>query len=91
MCRLLIDHGADVNSATRDYASTPLIAASQCGWRTCVRTLLAAGADAQHCDRAGRTALAYAEERGHVGVGADIQRHVQVRGCCFAESEKPSD
>lgn len=56
MCELLIDHGADVNLASKDFAS-PLHQAANRGMLQLLRLLLRKGADVNAADEAGWTPL----------------------------------
>lgn len=76
----LLDHGVSVDHTDTIDAKTPLIVASEQGFKGHVKILIAAGADVAKKDRDGQTALAYAAENGHCVVarmlleaGATIQ------------------
>lgn len=56
--KLLLAHGADVN-AVEGWGASPLIAAAKSGCTECVTSLLKAGANPDHRDMNGRTALDY--------------------------------
>jgi len=62
--QLLLANGANPNIVADEDGTTALILAAERGLADAVRVLLAAGADAGHRTRAGRTALAAAEEIG---------------------------
>ncbi len=62
--QVLIEAGANVNTITRN-GQTPLIKAAECGYLNMVECLLAAGADANLRDKAGKKALDYARESLH--------------------------
>ena len=65
----LLAHRADPNLVPKDSTGwTALIAAAHNGHREVVTMLLGHGADASIADKQGKTALAWAEARGHVKV-----------------------
>jgi ankyrin repeat protein len=63
MVSLLIKHGAEVNVATIENRTTPLMFSAARGDIAVISLLLAAGADTQARDREGRTALDFARMR----------------------------
>ena len=81
LVKILLEHGADVNSTTGDYDYTALMYASKYEHIKIVQILLKHGADVNIQNRNGFTALIYASERGYskiVGMllehGADINQ-----------------
>jgi len=63
--KLLIDAGADVNNDDGFIDSTPLMNASQYGYKDIVKLILDSGADVNAKDNDGWTALMYASNNGH--------------------------
>ena len=78
--RLLVERGASVDARETLAGSTPLIcaAANQDGDPEAVRFLLQHGANASVKDRAGATALDWAERAGNVEVSALLRRRHAV-------------
>ncbi|MBX3168144.1 MAG: ankyrin repeat domain-containing protein [Candidatus Eremiobacteraeota bacterium] len=74
--RVLLEHGADVNLGRPGV--TPLMRAAYRGSLPLVELLLAFGADAGLRDQEGRTALDYADLRGH-GVSPQDREPVKAR------------
>lgn len=64
-CQYLVEHwGFDVNAV--DYQGrTPLIWSAREGFAECIEYLLGCGADRNHCDEDGWTALQYSRTRNH--------------------------
>jgi len=70
----LLAHRADPNIVPKDSTGwTALIAAVHNGHREVVTMLLGHGADASIADKQGKTALAWAEARGHVEVAQALR------------------
>lgn len=63
--KLLIDHGAELNSIDDEYLSTPLGYAARFGHKEVVELLLAAGADRNLSGADWSTPLAWATTKGH--------------------------
>lgn len=63
---LLKMHGADLNQRDKLYSWTPLFHAASEGRVTCLRALLANGADPNALDEKGLTAMYYATWEGHL-------------------------
>ena len=77
--RLLLRYGADVNLGTANFDQTPLMSAAGSGSVPLVRLFLKAGAEINHQDRYGETALFQAIQEEHLAVvrvlleaGADV-------------------
>ena len=68
-CRLLLDHGANVN-AKNGFGNTALILASSSGRADTVRLLLSRGADVNAVSNRGNTALRAARREGHADIVA---------------------
>ncbi|KKO97683.1 hypothetical protein THAR02_10212 [Trichoderma harzianum] len=74
----LLNHKADGN-IRNDSGRTPLMAAAQRGLDETVKKLLCFGCNAELAIWDGRTALHFAAESGHVGVGRQLlQKHKEV-------------
>lgn len=65
LVELLIEHGADVNAANRNFALTPLHMAVDDGRINVASVLISNGADVNATDWIGMTPLAMAAERGY--------------------------
>ncbi|KJE93920.1 hypothetical protein CAOG_04637 [Capsaspora owczarzaki ATCC 30864] len=78
--RVLIDAGADVSAVTRDLNRSALYLAAQHGQFQTVRLLLAMGANSNHIDSLGGTALQAACARAH----SDIVRVLLARSAGLA-------
>ena len=63
--KLLLEHGANLNTQTFDYGDTALIWAVKLGHARVAEFLLARGADFKLKDKEGRDALRHAQERKH--------------------------
>ncbi len=63
--RLLLDHGADVNSSINEWSSTPLMCAVEGGNPAVVRLLIASGAHLNDIDGSEDTALTLAQDNHH--------------------------
>ena len=63
--RLLLDHGADINTIDEEYRSTPLGCAARRGQKEMVELLLARGADPGRAGASWATPLAWARKKGH--------------------------
>jgi hypothetical protein len=74
VARLLLDHGADVNSRSKD-GWTPLHYAAAFGYADVARLLLERGADPSIKDDKGRTPLDVARERGYEEVVRVIEEY----------------
>jgi uncharacterized protein len=61
----LLDTGADINEIEENYGTTPLTYVSQTGDAAMVQFLLSRGAEVNQKNRYGKTALSFAQERGH--------------------------
>ena len=61
----LIKLGADVNISPNPGGETALMVATKCGFERVVALLIRGGADVKTTDRLGKTALDYAEIKGH--------------------------
>jgi ankyrin repeat protein len=66
--KLLIDHGAELDTTEDEYRSTPLGLAARWGRRPLVELLLARGANPNASGAAWSTPLAWARKCGHVEV-----------------------
>lgn len=75
--RLLLDHGADVNSEDK-YGQTPLIVAAWYGEVESVQILLTNAANIKSRDNSGNTALMWAVEEGNLDV-AEVLRQAGTR------------
>jgi ankyrin repeat protein len=69
---MLLDAGADINSAS-DNGTTALMLAASEGRREAVALLLRRGADAGRATDAGRTAGAWARTAGHTGIADMVE------------------
>jgi hypothetical protein len=74
--RLLIDHGAELDTIEDEYRSTPLGLAARWGRRPLVELLLSRGANPNTSGAAWSTPLAWARSKGH----ADIERMLVAAG-----------
>jgi ankyrin repeat protein len=63
--RLLIDHGAELDSVEDEYRSTPLGLAARWGKKAMVELLIARGANPNAAGAAWSTPLAWARKYGH--------------------------
>jgi ankyrin repeat protein len=57
MIKILVDGGADVNTANRMFGRTPLHYAADCGHMDCVRLMIEYGGDVTLQDSQGKSAL----------------------------------
>lgn len=73
LVRLLLDHGAEINSANKS-GRTSVMEASAAGCRDTVELLLASGANPEVSDNQGKTALMIAGESGHLEVIHILQK-----------------
>jgi ankyrin repeat protein len=73
--RLLLDHGADLESIDLEYQSTPLGVAVRFGRRDLVALLLDRGADPNASGAPWSTPLAWARKRGHTDIEATLLEH----------------
>jgi ankyrin repeat protein len=74
--RLLIDHGAELDTIEDEYRSTPLGLAARWGRRPLVELLLSCGANPNTAGAAWSTPLAWARSKGH----AEIERMLVAAG-----------
>ena len=74
--RLLIDHGAELDTIEDEYRSTPLGLAARWGRRPLVELLLARGANPNASGAAWSTPLAWARKKGHT----EIERMLVAAG-----------
>ena len=65
MVQMLLEHGAEVNSATRKAGTTPIMFAARLGWENIVSLLLDSGATVDTRDTNYCTALSAAVQIGH--------------------------
>ncbi|OCX51808.1 hypothetical protein BEL04_17505 [Mucilaginibacter sp. PPCGB 2223] len=72
--KLLIRHGAELDSIDEAYRSTPLGLASRWGQREMVSYLLEQGADPQKAGAHWATPLAWAESKGHYEIAELLKR-----------------
>ena len=70
--KALLEGGADVNRADKDFYRPINLAASAAHWDV-VRLLLEHGADVTASDALGKTALDYAKEQGEAGMVRDLE------------------
>ncbi|MGB8191767.1 MAG: ankyrin repeat domain-containing protein [Chitinophagaceae bacterium] len=68
--KLLLKHGADINSIEEEYQSTPLGLAARWGNTEMVKFLLAQGADPEKSGASWATPLAWAKKKGHAEIEA---------------------
>ncbi|KAL6787897.1 ankyrin repeat-containing domain protein [Trichoderma sp. SZMC 28012] len=74
----LLNHKADGNTRN-DSGRTPLMVAAERGLDETVKKLLRFGCNAEFAIRDGRTALHFAAESGHIGVGRQLlQKHKEI-------------
>jgi ankyrin repeat protein len=66
--RLLLDHGAEINSVDEEYCSTPLGLAARAGHREMVEFLLQQGADPTAAGADWATPLEWADRGGHTQI-----------------------
>jgi ankyrin repeat protein len=71
--RLLLDHGADINTIDEEYRSTPLGCAVRRGQKDMVKLLLERGADPNRAAAPWATPLAWARKRGHATIETDLR------------------
>jgi hypothetical protein len=72
----LVEHGADVNVRHTQWGYTPIYMAAASGSATCVKYLLAHGADPTVVSNSGRTPLDRAKEKGDSEIIALLQKAV---------------
>ncbi|HEX6730898.1 MAG TPA: ankyrin repeat domain-containing protein, partial [Pyrinomonadaceae bacterium] len=72
--RLLLDHGADINSIDDEYQSTPLGIAVRWGNRDMMRYLIERGADPNKAGAEWSTPRAWARKKGHREIETDLKR-----------------
>lgn len=75
VARLLLEAGADPNHLYEGGAFSPLLAASAGGRVDMVRLLIDHGADVNLKSSQGKTALDWANEKGHADVAATLREH----------------
>lgn len=78
LCKMLIDHGSDVNSDSHDHRYSPLHFAALSGNIEAVQHLLTAGARTYHTNTLGRTATQMAAFVGNHAVVALINNYVPM-------------
>jgi ankyrin repeat protein len=66
--RLLLDHGADINTIDEEYRSTPLGCAVRRGQKEMVELLLEGGADPNRAAAPWAAPLAWARKKGHAAI-----------------------
>ena len=72
---LLLEHGADANSAIRQTGFTALIEAARRGHTDTVRALLEGGADVDAMSKSGQTPLLFAVEEGRTDIARLLLEH----------------
>ena len=81
IAQLLLEHGADINGGGSDhnifsrYAWTPLMDATIKNDLERVKLLLNRGADVNHQDRCGESALMLAAEKGYKDILMELLKH----------------
>jgi ankyrin repeat protein len=75
MVKILIDHGADVNTAGGREPVTPLYTAAYRGYKDIAAYLLSRGAQVEGGNSHGYTPLSAASEQGHMGVVTLLLTH----------------
>ncbi|KAK3859456.1 hypothetical protein Pcinc_034434 [Petrolisthes cinctipes] len=88
LCKLLISHGADVNSDSHDHRYSPLHFAALSGNTECCQQLLTAGAKSYHTNTLGRTATQMAAFVGNHAIVALINNYVPMSD--VMQHSKPS-
>ncbi|KAK8389042.1 hypothetical protein O3P69_020779 [Scylla paramamosain] len=88
LCKMLIDHGGDVNSDSHDHRYSPLHFAALSGNVEAVQHLLTAGARTYHTNTLGRTATQMAAFVGNHAVVALINNYVPM--CDVTQYTQPS-
>ena len=85
--RQMLAQGADPNVAFEPTQQTPLLLAALLGNMEIMRMLIDKGADINHVDNGGFTALTYAAKEGHydiakmlVDLGAELDHRVKIPG-----------
>jgi uncharacterized protein len=78
--RLLLEHGADVNTIDDEYRATPLGLAARWGHREMVGFLLERGADPNRAGAAWSTPLAWTQKKGHAAIARDLAAAGALRG-----------
>jgi uncharacterized protein len=71
--RLLLDHGAGINTIDEEYRSTPLGCAARRGQKEMVGLLLERGADPNRAGAPWATPLAWSRKKGHAAIEADLR------------------
>ena len=76
MTKMLLEKGANPNLATRGSGLTPLqLAAARVGGKTAVEILVNHGADVNLKDWNGKTALVWAQDKGHIEIVELLKKH----------------
>jgi ankyrin repeat protein len=76
---VLLANGADPNAIEVRFSDSPLTLAARIGHAQIVKQLLAAGADADHKTKEGKTARRIVEERGFAEIIVAIDAHTSRR------------
>ena len=71
--RLLLDHGAGINTIDEEYRSTPLGCAARRGQKEMVGLLLERGADPNRAGASWATPLAWSRKKGRAAIEADLR------------------
>lgn len=83
LCKLLIEHGADINSDSHDHRYSPLHFAALSGSTATVQHLLTAGAKTYYTNTLGRTAAQMAAFVGNHAVVALINNYVPLEAVTY--------
>ncbi|KAL3904149.1 MAG: hypothetical protein SGPRY_011399, partial [Prymnesium sp.] len=71
--QLLLAHDSSAVNVQSEFGMSALMIAARSGADSCVKTLIQAGASVQQQCQAGKTALTYAEEKGHASTQLLLQ------------------